>query len=637
MSLLAPEKRILLTDRFRPDPGYRLDHALVTSFTLDLTTLMEIPVALTFQEWDEANPDDELTRIGILDAIQRHIGSLTVVSQAGYVSGPPTGHPLLPLLEPALHTVPMPKHRTFHPKATLLRYTKTPEHEADDPEVRYRLIVSSRNLAPSRAWDTIVVLDGAVSENETESARRLDQFIDGVKELAGNSPGGLPADRRQKLEQMATEAPRIEFELPAGMEGMKILPLGLGSTTRLEPIRPTRDGYDRLLVSPFLGPSRAGDDTVLTRYAGPQATLISRQEELDQLPAEVRDSYGEVMVLSELTQAVFEDAGEMDADSTADEFRQGLHAKLLVENHGWKSRIVIGSANLTERAWRANIELALEFTAWKSENGVSKILGSDDREGLRRYLEPYRPAETEDEPENPDLETAEANLDRTAALLAGHDMTLDFPDSDGETRDLTLTFSGSPGPLAAGVEVRARPVTLAQKSLVALEMDRTPAAAWKEVSVRFITSLFDVELTATVGGETVTRRFVIKANLGSPIPEDRDQLIVRSLIENTEHLMSYIAMLLADTADDPGCSELRWKLPSTNDRLETRKDQAVFPLLERMIQAVDRDPTAIDRIAAIVKDLETDESKKKVLPEGFKTVWDPILEARAQRDGIGLV
>ena len=99
--MLEPEQRILFSDSLAADPGYRLDHALLTSFTLDLTTLMEIPVALTFQEWKANDPDSPLSRIAVLDAIQRHVRNMTVVSQAGYVTGPPKGPPLLPPLEPA--------------------------------------------------------------------------------------------------------------------------------------------------------------------------------------------------------------------------------------------------------------------------------------------------------------------------------------------------------------------------------------------------------------------------------------------------------------------------------------------------------------------------------------------------------
>lgn len=629
--MLNPNDRILLTDHLRPDPGYILDHALISTFTLDLTTLLEIPVALTFQEWDQTDSKDPFVRIGILDSLQRHVSRLTVVSQAGYVNGPPQGHPLLPLLETAIHTVVMPPYRTFHPKATLLRYRPDPDADPDHelPETLYRLIVSSRNLSPSRAWDTITVLDGKVTGRPVEHATGLDVFVRGVVALAAGSSGGIEPARRKQLDLMATEASRIEFRLPEGIEELRILPLGFDFSMKPRPIRNTRQGYHRLLISPFLTPGLPADDSLLAAYAGPQSTLVSRQDQLDAIPHEALAEYGRVMVLSDLVESAADDPGEALDDDPLDDFRQGLHAKLLVENHGYKARMLIGSANLTERAWDSNIELTLELTGRKSVCGAHRIVGESDREGLLNLLEEYRPSELdEEEPEVPDLKRAEQSLRTASETLAAAGFTLAFEETDADTLDLTLAASESTDRLPTEVEVQARPVTLSPTRKETLPSGPAPTVTWRGVPVAMATSLFDLELTASFGREKAIRRFVIKAGLSSPLPETRDRQIVRRLIENTEHLVSYLALLLAGTEQGPGSSGLLGDLHRDGESLQEREHPVELPLLEKMIQALDRDPTAIDRIELLLKDLHEDEAGKQLLPPGFEAVWNPILAAR---------
>ena len=43
--MLAPDDRALLLDGLRPPPGFRLERAVGTTFTLDLETALTIPLA----------------------------------------------------------------------------------------------------------------------------------------------------------------------------------------------------------------------------------------------------------------------------------------------------------------------------------------------------------------------------------------------------------------------------------------------------------------------------------------------------------------------------------------------------------------------------------------------------------------
>jgi len=647
--MLDANNRVLLTEAIAPRPGYRLDHALLTTFTLDLVTLMEIPVALTFQEWKASDQESPLSRIAILDAIRRNISQLTVVSQAGFITGPPKGHPLLPLLEPAVHPVVMPESSTFHPKVTLLRYVAESQAVEDGlDEVTYRLVCSSRNLSRSRAWDTIVVLDGSLTAKRQADSRGLHEFVAGVNELAAVGPTGMSPERRSSLELIAEEAPNIEFERPEevkpGKGNMAMVPIGFGKGPRRP--KPIRDDQKRLLVSPFLGGvDDQAEDSLLKDFASEQSILVSRQNELDRVSPDLLERFGEILVLSDLTQEAEEDArGDETPDDPAgprvtDESR-GLHAKLIVEDDGHNTQILIGSPNLSERAFSQNLEFALRLTVSKYKHGVDQILGTDGKTGLRKYLQPYVRAETPDEREEA-LRKTERSL-RTVAgdvIRAGLSLHIEAPHGEeSDVRDIWLAADGGAIEIPDGFELAGRPVSVDKDRLATVSPDERRIAEWNDVPVPSITSLIAFEVTTTFEGKPISFNFVSKTTLADPLPEARDRQIVRRLIGSSNQLLAYLAFLLSDSNDPTASIDLLEQVSETPDA-STVTVSAVngglghdLPLIEKLVQAVDRDPEAIDSIASIVNELERDEKGRAILEEaGFGTTWRPILEARRER------
>jgi len=50
--VLAPKDRTLLLESLRPPPGFRLDAAVSTTYSLDLMALLVAPLAFTFFDWE---------------------------------------------------------------------------------------------------------------------------------------------------------------------------------------------------------------------------------------------------------------------------------------------------------------------------------------------------------------------------------------------------------------------------------------------------------------------------------------------------------------------------------------------------------------------------------------------------------
>ncbi|NEB06940.1 hypothetical protein G3I78_49205, partial [Streptomyces sp. SID13726] len=89
--MLTPDTRVLLTDALRPPAGLRVDAAIATTFSLDLTALLLGPVTFATLDASAQVDGDDLAAtdpIGLLEAVQRYSELTTVFCQAGGISVP---------------------------------------------------------------------------------------------------------------------------------------------------------------------------------------------------------------------------------------------------------------------------------------------------------------------------------------------------------------------------------------------------------------------------------------------------------------------------------------------------------------------------------------------------------------------
>ena len=56
--MLNPNTRLIYLDELRPPEGYKLDRALATTFSLDLLSLLMLPLSMALQ--DAANQEELL-------------------------------------------------------------------------------------------------------------------------------------------------------------------------------------------------------------------------------------------------------------------------------------------------------------------------------------------------------------------------------------------------------------------------------------------------------------------------------------------------------------------------------------------------------------------------------------------------
>ncbi len=114
---LTPETRVLLTDALRPPAGYRVEIAVGTTYSLNLTALLLAP--LSFALFDQANSDEigAVDPIRLLEAVRRYAEHTTVFCQAGGIHVPSNYRSILTFVEDSvLEVMPPPRGSDLPPE-----------------------------------------------------------------------------------------------------------------------------------------------------------------------------------------------------------------------------------------------------------------------------------------------------------------------------------------------------------------------------------------------------------------------------------------------------------------------------------------------------------------------------------------
>lgn len=648
--MLDPQDRRLLHDALRPPPGYQLDHALITTFSLDLLALLSVPLAFTVFQLRDEDEVPEADPLALLEALRRYAGRLTLFCQAGQIAVPRRTQLLLGYLENSVFEVKSRRGGAFHPKVSILRFdpTAATSSEGDnDRPVQYRLLCGSRNLTFDRSWDTLLTLDGILRSHRQKAIAVNHPLADFVEALPGMGVRPIAENTGEIIEKVAKELRRVEWTLPEGYEDLRFWPFGIDGHDR----RPL-DGCARtLVIAPFVS------DGFVSRLTadGGEHVLVSRREALDALSedslraltaayclnpaAEVQldSEESEVAELTSLGPLTAGDAEQLEVVKLdATEQLRGLHAKLFLADEGWNARVLVGSANATDAAFERNVEFLVELTGKKSRCGIDAMIGTDQdgaKEGrngglkfgdlLQRYERTGPPTGDSVRLELERLELEVRRSLATSNLVASVEAVEAMP-----PRYRLVITSIAPIAWPDEAQVACRPITL--RNIAALPLSRptrSPVACFESLSFEALTSFFAFELTVRAHGQQLRSSFVLNLPV-TGLPADRTSRILLSLLRNRQQLLRYLLMLLAD--DDMAARQLEEVMSGKDRDLPGDSGGRDFglPLLEPLLQTLDRHPDRLEQIAKLVDDLQKSPEGQSLLSEDFMATWRPIWETR---------
>jgi hypothetical protein len=617
--MLAPNQRELYLSALRPPPGFQLDRAIGTTYSLDLVTLLSLP--LSFALLDMTDREGKLLRdpVALLHALRAYANRLTIFCQAGGIHLPAQRHPLFAHLEEAI--VPVRKDGgAFHPKIWALRFTSSGE------PVRYRFLCLSRNITGDPSWDTLLALDGEVVERQRAFAKnhRLADFLLALP--------GLVADRlherhRSAVDLLAGELRRVRFDVPEPFDDYEFYPMGLPGFPAPEIPKGTR----RLLVlSPFLTAS------FLKEIAEEvPAILISREDSLDAIDAATLKKFEQVFAIDDSASGNDEAAETADTpaplvnssdDRTADAAAHGLHAKLYLADAGWDSNLWTGSANATSAGFYHNVEFLTRLTGKKSKVGIDAFLnGVSGSKGFSQFLLPYQI------PKSPPVvnEVAEQNAriaEELRTMIAA--LPLRFEITREEMLYQLTLRTLAPAKAKINATAVAWPITLAQSAAQPMApLFSGNDLVFDRLSSQALTAFLAVMVTAGRGENAVELRFVLKLPLVG-MPEDRFENLLHHVLSDPANVLRYLLFLIHHDGLHSGRITDLFTPALDPAKRRGANGAASIPLFEELSRALATQPELLDGVQSLVADLRKTEEGAALLPSNFDSVWTPIWSAR---------
>ena len=605
---LTPETRVMLTDALRPPAGYRVDVAVGTTYSLNLTALLLAP--LSFALFDQGNADDigAVDPIRLLEAVRRHADHTTVFCQAGGIHVPGNYRSILTFVEDSVLEV-MPPHEgaIFHPKIWAIRF------ENSEGDRQHRVVILSRNLTLDRSWDTALVLEQ--DEAGTIDASPAGEFVAQLPALAVRP---LDGGRSAEIADLASSLAGVRLAAPAPFTSGELIPIGVSS----ERIWPFPDEGRRLLaISPFL--TKAAIDSI--GQIATDRTLVSRAEALELVGSRALTGWS-VNVLQRLAEV--DPADDITDMSTVApdgflETHDGLHAKTyVIDERGGQSTVVTGSANLTSPTWGTNVEFDAVLRGPTSACGVEAVLnGSAEAPGLTRILEEYSVTDAEGV-DDPSIATS-YELEHFHQQLAASEPTLHVADVDDDRVTVTLNIDI---PTLAPGNTRVWPASLPPDTQA---QPLAQTLTWTIAPIN-VTPFIAVETTLGEGAARVTRSCVIKASLIGAI-DGRRQDAVFSILRSKEDVLRYLVFLLGDPSYDALFAQLAGvdgdSFHGSDRPVLTSADVALF---EPLVRATGRDEDALARVASLVEDLRALPNGDELVPDGFDELWDVVWQVHQE-------
>ncbi len=591
---LDPNSRALLAETLAPPPDYDFDEAVVTTFTLELPTLLTVPIHLALAAG--GNRDALLANpVALLDGVRRVRDRLSVYCDHGHIRVPRSEHALYALLEPVLVPVEAPRGGVFHPKLWLLRYLPR-----EGGPAMLRLVVLSRNLTADRSWDVILVLEGRVGHRRVEACAPLRGLIDRLPRLA---PSGAAQAHHDRAHRLALEVGRTTFEPPPHVRSLDFFVFGL-DRGRLPHRGRSVDGL--VVFSPFVT-----DDALvaLRRHAHHGLAVVSERTALAALRPETFAHFDAWYALSE-------EAESEDGEDPSEALR-GLHAKLYSARIGWDTRIWVGSANATGAGLHAptNVELLVELRGRHSKLGrPSELL--DDEHGMGQLLEPYAPHTSAPTASPPEPSPVSGALRVLAEAAAADHLRVECRRGSTEGTWRQRLVPAQPIPLPE-VDAHVWPVSMPSRTAVtAAALRLGEPVPLSGGSLAALTGLIAFEFGAGDDTQALVLNLPIEGR-----PEDHEASVLRELLQDRQGFLRYLRYLLGVLDSEVASAEIA-RLGQRDEGgpghlAGLLDDEAV---LESLVRCLSRDPERLREVGRVVDALRGEPDD--VIPDDFLALWD---------------
>lgn len=585
MILEIDKNRLNYAELLSPPINFILKKAVATTYSLDLFTLLSIPISLFYAKEPEVNIKND--SIEILSAIEKTKDIVTVFCQKGKIKIPKDFNHLFSYLEDAVfEIVPDKFNASFHPKIWILRY-----ENQQTKVILYRTIVLSRNMTFDRSTDVAYFSEGFVAKEINNQNTELVDFVHFL----------LKQGNKRLDKKFIRDLKKVNFALPTEVDSQTFHPILLfNNLVNKKYVNPlSQQSFDKILiVSPFVDKKTLKHFLKTTK----KKYLFSRKEELNGIPKKIIQQFTAVYYLN--SDIIEGESFIDDEDFVAS--KRNLHAKIVVGEKNNSNEMYLGSANCTAPAFERNIEFLVKLKSTHKnlavENVKKSLLINED------YFLPYQsPTEIIDTEDETSVALRKLEFALTNCVFKGKAVP------NKNNYDLHIDYNLEEI-IPNNYLVKVKPYNHNKAQLI--KNQRIGNLIFTDIGLKELSSF--IEISVTENTETILKLFV-KATINIPI--ERNKSIFTTLVNSSEKFYKYIHLLLS-TNNSSGIKTLTDTLQIKSKNNTNSKNQSLFygmPLFESLLIASSRNRDSLKDIDRLIAKLKSD---KTIIPKDFLTFWD---------------
>lgn len=593
----AKHNRLLYDALLKAPEDYEFNHAIATTYSLDLESILLLPVALFFAQ--DMDFEAHQTRDDLLEALTKASKQISIFCQRGKIKVPKRYSNLIAFWEKGIHQVKMDRYyKSFHPKIWIIRYTRK-EGKADP---FYKFICTSRNLTFSRDWDLAICTEGYVKKaisGENES------LIDMLKWLDSHKLDIIPRS-------FFAELPKVQFSVPRGFNTINFHPIGI-SDKYFNPVVNQKNIQDqRLVMSPFLQ-----DETLkVLKDQSKKLFLFSTAGELSQIDRDILSEINPVFQFSPF----IETAEKEESISEPDELplNQSLHAKFFIDRKGRNISWFIGSANATQPASRGNIEFLVELQTTNSSYSPENIgnqLTSVEKSGVSLF-QAYEGSYSE---LDKTIEIREQELRRLIHDLSSIEIFGEAILNEKGLFDLIIHLPIVGIRIPQDIAIRLKPLPEHNKGAIPIDFNQKQTIDYFKDYEEINLSPFLVFEIWEKGHRSA--QFVVDMKI--KLDDRRLDKIFTAIISNKTKFLNYLFFLMSEeTPDFHSDEDINSKIPGDNRGVKM-PHFANSPVYEKLLYTASRNPKKLIAINDFVERLkgEIDNNGNEVVSAEFQKMW----------------
>ncbi|ETO95080.1 hypothetical protein HMPREF1495_1543 [Lachnoanaerobaculum sp. MSX33] len=587
-----------------PPKGYKLESAVGTTYSLDLEALTSVAVCLGLSE----EVDSRLMQnpICMLNALQKVSDRLILFCEAGQIKVPSKPTALSVLLEKIVVEVALPKDKgmgiypSFHPKTWMLSYINS------EGDRKYRFVVMSRNLTFDRSWDISFAMDSSKKVRQKRKSTPICNFLEYLARNVNKQCIDY-LKKRNLIRKMMKEIKDISFSLDSKVfgENFEILPLGIGEKAykiENDKLFCTQKGdadstfNELVIMSPFLSSGVIADFNLSERALSEcSRTLITRRSELGKL----RECDVNNFTIYTLKDEIIDGEDEI-SDESSDKRKQDIHAKIYLRRKYADVDLYLGSMNASYSAINKNVEMMVKFsTKNKHLNG-------------ERFLDDIFCGNADDTKNPFEQVTIESAIDDTADI--NRDIMEDKikylcrtkkiayiskDESNTDKYNVKIEFTG----IDTDENITISPINSKRKHILSEHME------FSDLEILQLSEFYKVEIKS---GDTVLNRIIMIPTIG--FPDNRENIVVNSVIGDKVSFIEYISLVLGD---DYILSMIEGK-QIRESGMFSKKSGIMPAIYEKMLKVAVTEPEKIKDIGYVLKMVNDSE----IIPDEFRRLYE---------------